>query len=83
MSRRKFSLTSVTRSMTADVDDSFADLVAALWTFAAIVDDPDTSARDRIWGTIEWRATVDALSSRVVDQARKEVSWAESRPKAV
>ena len=82
MSRRKFSLTSVTRSMTADVD-AHADLVAALWTFAAIVDDPDTSARDRIRGTIEWRATVDVLSARVVDQARKEVSWAESRPKAV
>ncbi len=83
MSARKQSLTATTRRLVSELDDSYADLVAAAFLYAGIADRIEAADRDRIKATAEWRETVHEISARIVEAGRKELSWASQRPKAV
>ena len=81
--RSKYSRVRHTRRIASGLDESFDDLVATAMLFAEISDSADAADRDRIRAGIEWRETVHQISARIVDQSRREDSWASQRPRAV
>ena len=83
MSTRKRSLTATTRRVVSELDDSYDDLISVAFLYADIADRIDSADRDRIKASMEWRETISLISSRIVEQSRREESWASRRPRAV
>ena len=83
MPRRSFSRVATTRRMTRDLGDEFDDCVAAAMLYAEIADDVDERAGDRIKAGQAWQAAIAEISTRIVEESRREVSWISSPPRAV
>ena len=84
MARRSFSRVAVTRRMTKDLSEAFDDVTAAALLYAEIADDEgDTRPADRIKAGQAWQAALAEISSRIAEDARREVSWISSPPRAV
>jgi hypothetical protein len=73
----------VTRRMLSELDASFDSLRSKALLLAELADDRDSRPADRIKAVVEWQATLDQVSSRIVEAARRESSWQEHRPRAV
>ena len=80
---RALSRVAVTRRMTKDLPEAFDDLRSAALLYAAIADDEAERASDRIKATQAGQAALDEISSRIAIEARREVSWISSPPRAV
>ena len=83
MAIRKRTLTATTRRIISELDQSYDDLISATFLYADIADRIESADRDRIKATIEWREAISLISSRIVEQSRREESWASQRPRAV
>ena len=80
---RAFSRVAVTRRMTKDLSEAFDDLRSAALLYAEIADDEAERASDRIKATQAGQAALDEISARIAEEARREVSWISSPPRAV
>lgn len=83
MAARKLSRVATTRRMVRDLPSEYDDLVAVAFLYAAISDDESERAGDRIKAGEAWRDVVREIGARAADKAREEVSWLQSKPRAV
>jgi hypothetical protein len=83
MAARKLSRVATTRRIVKDLPSEYDDLVSVAYLYAEISDDESERAGDRIKAGQAWAEVVQAMGARTTEEARREVSWIQSKPRAV
>ncbi len=79
--RRSSKLVAVTRRRIRELPETFDDLAAAALRLAELADAVETPPAVRVRAVVEWRAVMDAISTRAGAAARGR--WGSARPHAV